>query len=150
MPVPDTHHGLKGLMAACLGAYGVFPERLNQEERSFAELLDGDESGTFKWWLRTPENERWATQLILPVGKRFFPDFVVGVAGRSTPNGIALVEIKDDGETGRLQSDRNLGQSASSTASTATSHGPSGLMVSGLGPLRARLAPHHRGRSILA
>lgn len=108
MPVPDTYDGPRGLRPARLGAYGVFPERLNQEERSFAELLDGDESGTVKWWLRNPENERWATQLILPSGKRFFPDFVVGVAGRSTPNGIALVEIKDDGETGRLQSDRNL------------------------------------------
>lgn len=107
-PIPDLYYGPRGLKAARLGAYGVFPERMNQEEKSFAELIDGDESGTIKWWLRNPENERWATQMILPSGKRFFPDFVVGVAKRSTPYGIALVEIKDDGETGRLQSDRNI------------------------------------------
>ncbi|MBY6049421.1 hypothetical protein [Vannielia litorea] len=60
------------------------------------------------WWMRNPENERWATRIVLPSGKNFFPDFVAGVAGRATPNAIALVEIKDDGETGRLQSDRNI------------------------------------------
>ena len=43
----------------------------------------------------------------MPTGKRFFPDFVVGVSGRRTRDSIALVEIKDDGETGRLHSDSN-------------------------------------------
>ena len=81
---------------------------MNGEERAFAEFLDADTTGTVKWWLRNPENELWATRLILPSGKRFFPDFVVGVNGRSTDDMIALVEIKDDGETGRLQSDNNI------------------------------------------
>lgn len=107
-PLPPAYFGPDGLPLATKSAYGVFPERMNQEERSFAELLNRDDAGTIKWWMRNPENERWATQLILPSGKRFFPDFVVGVAGRSTPDEIALVEIKDDGDTGRLQSDRNL------------------------------------------
>lgn len=89
-------------------AYGVYPSRLNQEERSFAELLDQDNSGAVKWWLRNPENETWATRLMLPSGKRFFPDFVVGVAGRTSKDSIALIEIKDDGSTGRLQSDNNI------------------------------------------
>lgn len=107
-PIPDRHFGPKGLKSAAKSAYGVFPARLNKEERDFAELLDADATGTVKWWMRNPENERWATRLMLPSGHRFFPDFVVGVAGRSTPDGIALVEIKDDGETGRLHSDRNI------------------------------------------
>ncbi|MHA3916664.1 site-specific DNA-methyltransferase [Halovulum sp. GXIMD14793] len=85
-----------------------YPSRLNKEERSFAELLDQDNSGAVKWWLRNPENETWATRLMLPSGKRFFPDFVVGIAGRTSTDGIALVEIKDDGSTGRLQSDNNI------------------------------------------
>jgi hypothetical protein len=38
----------------------------------------------------------------------FFPDFVVGVTNRSTPDSIALIEIKDDGVTGRLQADSNV------------------------------------------
>ncbi len=107
-PVPDQYFGPDGLSEAEKSAYGVFPHRLNKEEQDFAAFLDADRTGTVKWWMRNPENETWATRLILPSGHRFFPDFVVGVSGRTTPDSIALVEIKDDGETGRLQSDRNV------------------------------------------
>lgn len=107
-PVPEFYAGPDGLLPASKSAYGVFPERLNNEEREFARFLDADASGTVKWWMRNPENETWATRLILPSGHRFFPDFVVGVSGRATPDTIALIEIKDDGETGRLNSDRNI------------------------------------------
>ncbi|MBY5841086.1 DEAD/DEAH box helicase family protein [Rhizobium leguminosarum] len=107
-PVPEIYLGPDGLLTSAKGAYGVFPERLNNEERDFARFLDADTTGTVKWWLRNPENETWATRLILPSGHRFFPDFVVGVNGRATPDTIALIEIKDDGETGRLNSDRNV------------------------------------------
>jgi hypothetical protein len=107
-PVPPQYFGPDGLSEADKSAYGVFPHRLNKEEKDFAEFLDGDKTGTVKWWMRNPENETWATRLILPSGHRFFPDFVVGVSGRTTPDAIALVEIKDDGDTGRLQSDRNV------------------------------------------
>ena len=71
-------------------------------------MLDNDDTGRIRWWLRTPENEKWATSLIVPNGKRLFPDLAVGIAGRKTRDGIALVEIKDDGETGRLHSDSNV------------------------------------------
>ncbi|MEM7208964.1 MAG: hypothetical protein AAF434_14170 [Pseudomonadota bacterium] len=107
-PIPASYFGPDGLKEAQKSAYGVFPARLNTEELNFAEVLDADGTGTVLWWMRNPENERWATRIVLPSGKNFFPDFVVGVAGRATPNAIALVEIKDDGETGRLQSDRNI------------------------------------------
>jgi len=108
MPVPQSYSGPKGLAPAVKGAYGVFPQRLNREEKYFATFLDCDDTGTVQWWLRNPENENWATRLILPSGHRFFPDFVVGVNGRTTRDSIALVEIKDDGDTGRLHSDRNV------------------------------------------
>lgn len=88
-------------------AYGAFVGRFNGPELAFAKMLDADDTGRVKWWLRNPENEKWATRLILPTGKRFFPDFVVGINGRRTKDSIALVEIKDDGETGRLHSDNN-------------------------------------------
>lgn len=107
-PIPEQYFGPDGLREAQKSAYGVFPHRLNKEEQDFAALLDADRTGSVKWWMRNPENENWATRLILPSGHRFFPDFVVGVSGRTTPDAIALVEIKDDGETGRLQSDRNV------------------------------------------
>jgi type III restriction enzyme len=107
VPIPPEQFWVDGLPETKKSGYGVFPDRLNKEERAFAEFLDADATGTVKWWLRNPENELWATRLILPSGKRFFPDFAVGVTGRSTPDMVALVEIKDDGVTGRLQSDSN-------------------------------------------
>ena len=106
-PIPTKQYWPEGLKTARKSGYGVFPERLNNEERAFAEFLDDDNTGTVKWWLKNPESEVWATRLLLPTGRRFFPDFIVGVEGRSTPDKIALVEIKDDGSTGRLQSDQN-------------------------------------------
>jgi hypothetical protein len=90
-----------------LGAYEVFPPNMNNEERGFAEWLDGDRTGRVKWWLRMQESANWAATLILPTGRRFFPDFAVGIEGRASRDGIALVEIKDDGVTGRLHSDDN-------------------------------------------
>ncbi|WP_394226342.1 DEAD/DEAH box helicase [Paracoccus marcusii] len=106
-PIPTEQFGLKDAAKARKGAYGAFIGRYNRPERAFVEILDNDDTGRIKWWLRNPENEKWATRLILPTGKRFFPDFVVGISGRRTRDSIALVEIKDDGETGRLHSDSN-------------------------------------------
>jgi hypothetical protein len=106
-PIPTEQYGPKDAPKAKKGAYGAFIGRYNRPERAFVEMLDNDDTGRIKWWLRNPESEKWATRLILPTGKRFFPDFVVGVSGRRTLDSIALVEIKDDGETGRLHSDSN-------------------------------------------
>ncbi len=89
------------------GAYAVFPPNMNRNERRFAELLDADDSGKVLWWLRLQENAKWAVNLVLPNGRRFFPDFAVGVRGRRTRDQIALVETKDDGFDGRLHSDLN-------------------------------------------
>jgi hypothetical protein len=107
-PIPEFEFGSASVLQAKKAAYGIFPSDLNKEERDFAEFIDGDTSGTVKWWLRNRENTKWATRIVLPTGRRFFPDFVVGVTNRSTPDSIALVEIKDDGMTGRLQADANL------------------------------------------
>ena len=75
----------EALKPAERGAYDVFPPNMNHEERAFAELLDRDASGRVKWWLRLQENANWAPTLLLPTGRRFFPDFAVGVLGRGTP-----------------------------------------------------------------
>jgi type III restriction enzyme len=88
-------------------AHGIFPSHMNKPEREFAEMLDADSTGSVKWWLRNPESVTWATRIMLPTGRRFFPDFAVGIVGRATPDCIALVEIKDDGSDGRLHSDIN-------------------------------------------
>jgi type III restriction enzyme len=107
IPIPDPLFDFADLAVAQKAAHGIFPSKMNKPERAFAEMLDADTSGTVKWWLRNPENELWATRMMLPTGQRFFPDFAVGIKGRTTTDGIALVEIKDDGEDGRLHSDKN-------------------------------------------
>ncbi len=107
IPIPNPLFDFADLTPAIKAAHGVFPSRMNKPERAFAEMLDADTTGTVRWWLRNPENELWATRMILPTGQRFFPDFAVGIKGRTTRDEIALVEIKDDGEDGRLHSDKN-------------------------------------------
>ncbi len=107
IPIPEAIFDLADLPPAQKGSHGIFPSGMNKPERAFAEMLDTETSGTVQWWLRNPGSELWATRMMLPTGKRFFPDFVVGIKGRTTRDGIALVEIKDDGEDGRLHSDKN-------------------------------------------
>jgi superfamily II DNA or RNA helicase len=106
-PIPEIYYGPPGLEPALRSLFKVFPHDLNREERAFAEMLDTDDTGTVIWWLRNLENARWAVTIVLPNGKRHFPDFVIGVDGRKTQDHIALVETKDDGETGRLFSKAN-------------------------------------------
>jgi hypothetical protein len=90
-----------------LGAYEFFPSNMNANERRFAELLDADETGYVLWWLRLQENASWSANLVLPNGRKFYPDFAIGIRGRKTKDSIALVETKDDGWDGRLHSDLN-------------------------------------------
>lgn len=106
-PIPDPLVDDDGLPTGRLAAHGVFPSGMNRPEAGFAEFLDEDDSGTILWWLRMVHNTPWAGRIILPNGRSFFPDFAIGVRGRSTPDQVALVEIKDDGTDGRLHSDEN-------------------------------------------
>ncbi len=105
--IPDPLFDDDNLPEARLGAHGIIPSGMNRPENEFAEFLDQDTSGTVMWWLRMVHNTPWAGRIILPNGRSFFPDFAVGVRGRSTPDQVALIEIKDDGVTGRLNSDEN-------------------------------------------
>lgn len=106
--IPAQYYGPVGLEQAEKALYGVFPQELNAQERAFARLLDNDASGTVLWWMRNTENARWAVSIVLPTGRRHFPDFVIGVnVRRKALDNIALAEIKDDGTTGRLYSSSN-------------------------------------------
>lgn len=75
--------------------YGVFPADLNSWEKAFAKLLDADGSGTVLWWHRNPVKKRYSVCIVRPDGGRFFPDFIVGVKGRTvSKDGILLIETK--------------------------------------------------------
>lgn len=106
--IPAFYQSAETLETAEKNVYGVFPAGMNREELAFAQMLDADQTGTVLWWLRNAENTSWAVTIVLPNGRRHFPDFVIGVDGRrKSRDHIALVEVKDDGRTGRLFSTAN-------------------------------------------
>ena len=74
--------------------YGIFPPDLNPDERRMAEILDGDR--LVRWWHRNPSRVPGVSVGLYAWddGDGFFPDFVVGMAERETPGGIALLEVK--------------------------------------------------------
>lgn len=77
-----------------LNVYGAMPQDLNDTERRFAEMLDADTSGTVHWWHRNEPRKSWSVGIVMPSGDRYFPDFIVGVSGRTRYDGLLLVEIK--------------------------------------------------------
>lgn len=94
--LPETVSWPTGCTTARVGAYGVFPPDLNNDELAFATLLDGDTSETVEWWHRNEPGKSYSVGLVLPDGKGYFPDFIVKVNGRSKGDGILLVEVKGE------------------------------------------------------
>jgi superfamily II DNA or RNA helicase len=92
--LPAVLESNDALAGSRFNVYGVYPADLNNWERSFAERLDNDLSGTILWWHRNPVHK--SHSVCMPVAGHgfFFPDFIVGVKGRSKTNGVILVEIK--------------------------------------------------------
>ena len=93
-PLPEQVEMALDAQRSRRNVYGVLPPDLNEHERKFAELLDADGSGTVSWWHRNEPRKPWSLGLVLPDGNRYFPDFVVGVSGRTRSSGMLLVEIK--------------------------------------------------------
>jgi hypothetical protein len=83
------------LPAARRALYGVMPAGLNEDEQAIARMLDNHP--LVNWWHRNASDYRHPDALGLyrwDDGDGFYPDFVVSVAERETPDGIALLEIK--------------------------------------------------------
>lgn len=75
--------------------YGVIPQGLNEDEQAVARLLDA--SPLVRWWHRNPSDYRKPEALGLyrwDEGEGFYPDFVVSLAERETPGGMALLEVR--------------------------------------------------------
>lgn len=83
-----------GVKKSRLNVYGVMPQDLNGPERTFAEHLDADTSGTVEYWFRNEPRKPWSIGIVMPSGDRYFPDFAVKVTGRSTGDGLLLIETK--------------------------------------------------------
>ena len=94
-PLPSALHASEQLRLSHHNIYGVYPPGLNSWEREFAGALDLDTEGVVLWWHRNPVHAKWAVRIPLPGHGGYFPDFVVGVAGRAG-DGILMVETKRD------------------------------------------------------
>jgi hypothetical protein len=81
------------LQRAAKNIYGVFPSDMGPSEKDFAEMLDTAEE--VLWWHRNPVRKPTSVALFgWHDGIGFFPDFIVGVAGRTQGDGVALTELK--------------------------------------------------------
>ncbi len=83
------------LAPAARNAYGVFENDMNPDEWAVATLLDAHPQ--VRWWHRNRSDPRSADAVGLYAwdeGEGFYPDFVVSIADRPTPDGIALLEVK--------------------------------------------------------
>lgn len=74
--------------------YQVRPEGLNGWEADFADLLDRDGGGHVLWWHRNEPRQPWSVNVLMPDGRGFYPDFVVGVADRKTEDHVLLADPK--------------------------------------------------------
>jgi type III restriction enzyme len=102
-PLPGSIPSKTELAASTKGVYAVFGPRMNDWEYRFAQKVDEDPTGTVLWWIRNVENARWACRIVRPSGKFFFPDFLIGVAGRKKLDNVALAEVKE-----RIESEDSL------------------------------------------
>jgi hypothetical protein len=76
-PIRTKQFWPEGLETARKSGYGVSQNASTTKSAPFAKFLDDDNTGTVKWWLKNAESEVWATRLLLPTARRFFPDFIV-------------------------------------------------------------------------
>ena len=79
--------------------YAVMPPGLNGWEKEFAELLDHDPHKIVNWWHRNLPDKPWSVNVLMPSGKGFYPDFVIGIEGRKTEDGALLADPKERFET---------------------------------------------------
>jgi superfamily II DNA or RNA helicase len=100
-PLPEERVSDTPLPSSWLNVYGIMPPDLNSWERAFAEWLDGDTSGVVQWWHRNPVDEEWSVCVMLADGRAFYPDFVIGLKGRKTQDGVLLADTKYGFEVGQ-------------------------------------------------
>jgi superfamily II DNA or RNA helicase len=93
-PLPEVHVSLEPLRVSPLNIYGIYPDGLNDWERSFAAFLDMDPNGNVLWWHRNEPRKPWSVNVTQENGRGFYPDFVVGVRNRPTALNALLVDPK--------------------------------------------------------
>lgn len=88
-PLPKSPHNI----------YKVMPSGLGSWEKEFAEMLDHDPHKLVNWWHRNPPDKPWSVNVLMPNGRGFYPDFIIGIEGRKTESGALLADPKERFET---------------------------------------------------
>ena len=94
--LPTEITSLEPLSTSSRNVYGVIPVGLNSWEQPFAELLDRDVHNVVSWWHRNLPRQPWSVNVLMPDGRGFYPDFVIGIAGRKKPDHVLLADPKHD------------------------------------------------------
>ena len=68
--------------------------RLRDLATDFAKTLDMAPGGTVLWWHRNEPHDPWSVNVLMPDGRGFFPDFIIGVNGRKTEQNVLLADPK--------------------------------------------------------
>jgi len=92
--IPSEITSVEPLPASTRNVYGVMPAGLNTWEQPFAELLDRDMNKIVKWWHRNEPRQPWSVNVLMPDGRGFYPDFVIGIEGRKTEDNALLADPK--------------------------------------------------------
>lgn len=82
------------LVTSLRNVYGIMPLGLNSWEQQFAELLDRDGNRVVSWWHRNLPHKPWSVNVLMPDGRGFYPDFVIGINGRKTTDHALLADPK--------------------------------------------------------
>lgn len=92
--LPSEFVWAEPLPTSARNVYGVLPAGMNTWERPFAELLDRDPHKIVKWWHRNEPRLPWSVNALMPDGRGFYPDFVIGIEGRKSEEGALLADPK--------------------------------------------------------
>ncbi|MDR2863511.1 MAG: hypothetical protein LBV54_06535, partial [Puniceicoccales bacterium] len=82
------------LASSARNIYGIYPEGMNTWETTFTQSLDRDSNGIVLWWHRNESRKSCSVNVLMPNGRGFFPDFIIGIRGRKTENNVLLLDPK--------------------------------------------------------
>ncbi len=92
--LPESYEFEQPVTQSMRNIYGIYPPGLNTWELAFAQNLDAAPGNIVQWWHRNEPHKPHSVNLMLASGKQFFPDFVIGVEGRSKLDGVLLADPK--------------------------------------------------------
>jgi superfamily II DNA or RNA helicase len=105
-PLPDEIVTDAPLATSARNIYGIYPDGLNDWENRFAKALDNAPNETVLWWHRNESQKPWSVNVLMPSGRGFYPDFIIGVRERKTEDHALLADPKfhfaEEGESAKV------------------------------------------------